>query len=1117
MTRLKFAHRADAHIGALHMGRILEDGSSTALAGQHQALLDFLEAAHNAGVVGILNAGDETHTPRPTPDVLNVLMDYHELREEWGVREFAVEGNHTDRPGVTVTDLAGRYPHVEYAVEPSSLTARFSGGDQEIGAHQVQVAFLPWLPRNRVSSAEELTAAAIDYVRGLASTLDSSLPSILIVHATIAGGETSGGFSMGFIPDALGYKIPAEELAPFTYVAAGHLHRPQQVGPNAWYSGSLFPVDFSEDHPHGWNLVTLCNEADGPIGDPFGSRWHAHVEFQQLATPPVVTADIYEKQGYLTDDLPEPKGALVRARIHVDLGGGRFAGDVTRALYDAGALFVQTEIIRPVRQSAAAAGKLLAPLEALQQALGDRDDAPGILELAAQQLERLAVASGAGGLGTLHLRRIRAENVMRLVHADVDFDGSGIVSVTGPVGSGKSALFCDVPRLALTGASRMGERAGEELIRDGATEGEVQLWLAADDGREFSFLRTFKQKRGGGVTSTLNVLECRPGSLWGPLTDGKVASGEAMIAQLTGGLDDRTLKASTFVVQRESDSFTSARPEDRKRVLADAAGLGHLDVLAKDALDRAREATAEMGRRDREAEVLRPKVDELLELAAEADKAEEALPALEEAMRGDRAAAAAAKAALDAAVARETERQSVQDASVRANRIHIDLQHDAVNLELDLSAMLQRRDDLDAITARLASKAERDAIDVATAERKRDEAYARGTEGRLAEVRRADAFLELNRIRFGRDRDRAIIDGALNTARERAALIDQAKCCAPEPSCVLLADARAAAATILALEAKLDPPIDPRQKELEDLLGWTLPETVDVRPFENALREATSAALGRQRDVERQKELTADVTRIPELEERRASLRARVEQAKEDLAAAMARERELGAAADVAGLRRKLDNAEANQARMQEHFAQLGRRIAFLRGRAETLDAIRKELANAEAAAAESRGFARAFTELNASWKTARVLILEHSIIPSVERTANEILALSPTGLTLRLDRSEGDDLELRLEGGLAPSYKLASGGQRTWVDVALHIAIALVVAQRVQTRLDFIFVDEPEGLDAENRAHFGRVLRWVHDTHGLMVLAASHHEDLVELVADRVITLAPAAEGTTV
>lgn len=89
------------------------------------------------------------------------------------------------------------------------------------------------------------------------------------------------------------------------------------------------------------------------------------------------------------------------------------------------------------------------------------------------------------------------------------------------------------------------------------------------------------------------------------------------------------------------------------------------------------------------------------------------------------------------------------------------------------------------------------------------------------------------------------------------------------------------------------------------------------------------------------------------------------------------------------------------------------------------------------------------------------------------------------------------ETLEVVVEGGLAGTYEGCSGGQRTVIDVALHIALALVVSRRATSRIGLLFLDEPEGLDEPGRAAFADVVGGLR-AQGLAVLVASHHADLI-------------------
>lgn len=69
--------------------------------------------------------------------------------------------------------------------------------------------------------------------------------NILLAH----GGET------GNVP--MDFKKLAR--AGFDYVALGHIHKPGQVAPNIWYSGSLEPLDRNETGEHGYILGEITS------------------------------------------------------------------------------------------------------------------------------------------------------------------------------------------------------------------------------------------------------------------------------------------------------------------------------------------------------------------------------------------------------------------------------------------------------------------------------------------------------------------------------------------------------------------------------------------------------------------------------------------------------------------------------------------------------------------------------------------------------------------------------------------------------------------------------------------------------------------------------------------
>ena len=79
---------------------------------------------------------------------------------------------------------------------------------------------------------------------------------IVVYHGEVKGAVYQNGVAASS-PTA----IPKELLQSLNadYYAFGHIHKPQEVFENAWYSGSACPKDFGETHDGCYNLVTIEN------------------------------------------------------------------------------------------------------------------------------------------------------------------------------------------------------------------------------------------------------------------------------------------------------------------------------------------------------------------------------------------------------------------------------------------------------------------------------------------------------------------------------------------------------------------------------------------------------------------------------------------------------------------------------------------------------------------------------------------------------------------------------------------------------------------------------------------------------------------------------------------
>ena len=146
---------------------------------------------------------------------------------------------------------------------------------------------------------------------------------------------------------------------------------------------------------------------------------------------------------------------------------------------------------------------------------------------------------------------------------EVDFAGLHLACLAGGNGNGKSALL-DAITWALWGRSRA--RREDDLVRQGATEMEVELCFGAGGGR-YRVLRKRTLRRSGG-TAALELQAMGEGA-YRSVTGSTIAETQARLNEILKlGYD--TFINSSFLLQGRADEFTNKPPAQRKAVLADA-------------------------------------------------------------------------------------------------------------------------------------------------------------------------------------------------------------------------------------------------------------------------------------------------------------------------------------------------------------------------------------------------------------------------------------------------------------------------------------------------------------------------------------------------------------------
>lgn len=269
---MRIAHLADLHIGRVFHGLSLIDD-------QRHILEQAVARVRAADAEVLVLAGDLYDRALPGRDAVRLLDDFlQEVHRSLEIPVIAIAGNHDSgehlgfgswlfaqgdlhlrgrvdgpfRP-VTLEDRHGEvtfYP-IPY-VEPETAAALFAApgadaptlGGTLTHAETVEALLAP-AHEHRVSvGARRSVVVAHGFVRGAASPLESPRSE----RALYLGGAGA---------------VPASHFDGFSYVALGHLHRPQWVGDDGRvrYSGSPLRYAFEEsDDPRTLSVVDLDAE-----------------------------------------------------------------------------------------------------------------------------------------------------------------------------------------------------------------------------------------------------------------------------------------------------------------------------------------------------------------------------------------------------------------------------------------------------------------------------------------------------------------------------------------------------------------------------------------------------------------------------------------------------------------------------------------------------------------------------------------------------------------------------------------------------------------------------------------------------------------------------------------
>ncbi len=249
---MKLLHTSDWHVGKAIRGH--------SRAPEHVAVLsEICSIAEREAVDLVVVAGDQFETAAPSPESERIVYDTF-LRLAEIAPVVALSGNHDNPRRFDAVGPLLELGRITMATEPRRPD---EGGVVELSAADgtpVKVAMVPFVSQRAIVRADELMASAAyenaqnyaermsNVLAALTAPFDGDSVNVIAAHAFVQGGESGGGERAAHLVDE--YAIPSVAFpATASYVALGHLHRPQTVrGATAMhYCGSPLQLDFGEE------------------------------------------------------------------------------------------------------------------------------------------------------------------------------------------------------------------------------------------------------------------------------------------------------------------------------------------------------------------------------------------------------------------------------------------------------------------------------------------------------------------------------------------------------------------------------------------------------------------------------------------------------------------------------------------------------------------------------------------------------------------------------------------------------------------------------------------------------------------------------------------------------
>ncbi|MDQ3735713.1 MAG: exonuclease SbcCD subunit D [Actinomycetota bacterium] len=357
---MRLLHTSDWHIGrSLHGADLLAD--------QERVLTGLADLIRAESVDVVLVSGDIYDRAIPPAAAIAVLDCVLTTLRATGAQVVITPGNHDSsiRLGYAAGLLAANGVHLRTNVERLAEPVIVEDEHGPVGIYGIPY-LEPDLVKARLGVAQakghtDVLRAAMDRIhddrlrRGLSRT-------VVLAHAFVAGGakgDSERDITVGGVE-----VVPAEVFSGVTYVALGHLHRPQQITNAIHYSGSPLAYSFPEaDQVKSVKVVDI--DADGLTGVAIHDLDRPRElvtltgTLDELLTDPALQVHVEDYVSARLVDSTRPLDAMRRLRehftfcVHLDWTPGTRAVTDTRTYVDRivgrSDLAITTDFVQHVR------------------------------------------------------------------------------------------------------------------------------------------------------------------------------------------------------------------------------------------------------------------------------------------------------------------------------------------------------------------------------------------------------------------------------------------------------------------------------------------------------------------------------------------------------------------------------------------------------------------------------------------------------------------------------------------------------------------------------------------------------------------------------------------------